>query len=32
MIIRIYTEAPTQAEADTLALRIIEEIKAVAGI
>jgi phosphomannomutase len=31
-IIRIYTEAPTQAEADTLALRIIEEIKAVAGI
>ncbi|WP_309641644.1 phosphoglucosamine mutase [Flavobacterium sp.] len=31
-IIRIYTEAPTQAEADTLALRIIDEIKAVAGI
>jgi APA family basic amino acid/polyamine antiporter len=31
-IIRIYTEAPTQAEADQLALRIIEEIKAVAGI
>ena len=31
-IIRIYTEAPTQAEADTLALRIIEEIKVVAGI
>jgi len=31
-IIRIYTEAPTQAEADQLALRIIDEIKAVAGI
>jgi phosphomannomutase len=31
-IIRIYTEAPTQAEADTLAIRIIDEIKAVAGI
>lgn len=31
-IIRIYTEAPTQAEADALALRIIDEIKAVAGI
>ncbi|WP_369764861.1 phosphoglucosamine mutase [Flavobacterium sp. WC2429] len=31
-IIRIYTEAPTQAQADTLALRIIDEIKAVAGI
>ncbi|WP_396147038.1 phosphoglucosamine mutase [Flavobacterium sp.] len=31
-IIRIYTEAPTQAEADTLAFRIIDEIKAVAGI
>ncbi len=31
-IIRIYTEAPTQAKADTLAIRIIDEIKAVAGI
>jgi phosphomannomutase len=31
-IIRIYTEAPTQAEADKLAVRIIDEIKAVAGI
>ena len=31
-IIRIYTEAPTQAEADKLAFRIIDEIKAVAGI
>lgn len=31
-IIRIYTEAPTQAAADALALRIIDEIKAVAGI
>jgi phosphomannomutase len=31
-IIRIYTEAPAQAQADTLALRIIDEIKAVAGI
>jgi phosphomannomutase len=31
-IIRIYTEAPTQAQADTLALRIIDEIKAIAGI
>ncbi len=30
-IIRIYTEAPTQAAADHLALRIIDEIKAVAG-
>ncbi len=28
-IIRIYTEAPTQKEADMLALRIIDEIKAV---
>ncbi len=28
-IIRIYTEAPTQKEADVLALRIIDEIKAV---
>jgi phosphomannomutase len=31
-IIRIYTEAPTQQQADELALRIIDEIKAVAGI
>jgi phosphomannomutase len=31
-IIRIYTEAPSQAQADKLALRIIDEIKAVAGI
>ncbi len=31
-IIRIYTESPTQDQADTLALRIIDEIKTVAGI
>ena len=31
-IIRIYTEAKSQAEADGLADRIIGEIKAVAGI
>lgn len=31
-IIRIYTEAPTQEQADSLALRIIDEIKAIAGI
>lgn len=31
-IIRIYTEAPTQDKADALAVRIIDEIKAVAGI
>ncbi|RZJ35435.1 MAG: phosphoglucosamine mutase [Flavobacterium sp.] len=31
-IIRIYTEAATQKEADGLALRIIDEIKEVAGI
>jgi phosphomannomutase len=31
-IIRIYTEAPLQSQADALALRIIEEIKAIAGI
>ena len=31
-IIRIYTEAPTQQKADSLALRIIEEIKNIAGI
>lgn len=31
-IIRIYTEAPSQEEADALALRIIDEIKLIAGI
>jgi len=31
-IIRIYTEAPTQEAADKLALRIIDEIKTVAGL
>jgi phosphomannomutase len=31
-IIRIYTEAPTQDQADSLALRIMDEIKAIAGI
>jgi phosphomannomutase len=31
-IIRIYTEAQTQAKADELAIRIISEIKQVAGI
>jgi phosphomannomutase len=31
-IIRIYTEAATQEIADTLALRIIDEIKVIAGI
>ena len=31
-IIRIYTEAATQENADALALRIIDEIKAVAGL
>ncbi|AWH86205.1 phosphoglucosamine mutase [Flavobacterium album] len=31
-IIRIYTEAQTQDKADALAVRIIDEIKAVAGI
>jgi phosphomannomutase len=31
-IIRIYTEASSQKLADDLALRIIEEIKAIAGI
>ena len=31
-IIRIYTEAPSQKEADVLALRIIDEIKVIAGI
>jgi phosphomannomutase len=31
-IIRIYTEAPTQHEADVLAERFVSEIKAIAGI
>ncbi|WP_366183703.1 phosphoglucosamine mutase [Flavobacterium ovatum] len=31
-IIRIYTEAASQAKADVLALRIIDEIKVIAGI
>uniref|UniRef100_UPI00404A2D8B phosphoglucosamine mutase n=1 Tax=Flavobacterium sp. TaxID=239 RepID=UPI00404A2D8B len=31
-IIRVYTEAPTQTEADALALKIVAEIKAIAGI
>ncbi|MFM2229548.1 MAG: hypothetical protein RL607_806 [Bacteroidota bacterium] len=31
-IIRIYTEAPTQAEADALAVRFVKELKVVAGI
>jgi phosphomannomutase len=31
-IIRIYTEAPSQQAADVLALRIIDEIKTIAGI
>ena len=31
-IIRIYTEAPTQEDADGLALRIMDEIKVIAGI
>jgi len=31
-IIRIYTEAKSQAEADKLALRFIEEMKAVAFV
>ena len=31
-IIRIYTEAPTQKEADTLAERFVNEIKVIAGI
>ena len=31
-IIRIYTEAPSQDAADKLALRIIDEIKVIAGI
>jgi phosphomannomutase len=31
-IIRIYTEAPTQSEADALAQRFVEELKKIAGI
>ncbi|MES2811038.1 MAG: phosphoglucosamine mutase [Bacteroidota bacterium] len=31
-IIRIYTEAPTQPEADTLAERFVKELKQIAGI
>ena len=31
-IIRIYTEAPTQQEADALAVRFVNELKSVAGI
>lgn len=31
-IIRIYTEAPTQADADALATRFVNELKSVAGI
>jgi len=31
-IIRIYTEAASQEKADSLALKIIEEIKTIAGI
>ena len=31
-IIRIYTEAKTQDEADALALRIIAEIKGIVGV
>lgn len=31
-IIRIYTEAPTQEEADSLAIRFVNELKAIAGI
>ena len=31
-IIRIYTEAGTQEDADSLALRMIEELKVIAGI
>jgi phosphomannomutase len=31
-IIRIYTEAPTQAAADELAVRIMNEMKAIAGL
>jgi phosphomannomutase len=31
-IIRIYTEAPTQQEADVLAERFVNELKVIAGI
>lgn len=31
-IIRIYTEAPTQEEADALAIRFVNELKTIAGI
>jgi phosphomannomutase len=31
-IIRIYTEAPTQIEADVLAERFVKELKEIAGI
>ena len=31
-IIRIYTEAPTQNEADVLAERFVNELKVIAGI
>jgi phosphomannomutase len=31
-IIRIYTEAPSQNEADALAQRFVEELKKIAGI
>jgi phosphomannomutase len=31
-IIRIYTEAPTQQEADVLAERFVKELKVIAGI
>jgi phosphomannomutase len=31
-IIRIYTEAPTQSEADVLAERFVKELKEIAGI
>jgi phosphomannomutase len=31
-IIRIYTEAPTQEAADALAIRFVNELKAIAGI
>ena len=31
-IIRIYTEAPTQAEADVLAIRFVKELKELAGV
>lgn len=31
-IIRIYTEAPTQVEADALAIRFVNELKIIAGI